>query len=116
MQESLEEVGHTLEEFGTTFWRGYGAILPFCHSAILPSCHSAILPFRQVDVDASSTCLRRTREIFGHVRDAVAAVEEEAALAGKQGKGSSSGYAAVMQRGYAPTPNTSRSVLAGPVF
>ena len=45
VQESLEEVGHTLEEFGTTFWRGYGVILPFRRSAILPFRHSAILPF-----------------------------------------------------------------------
>ena len=43
------------------------------------------------------------------MRDAVAAVEEEAALTGKPSKGSSSGYGAVMQRGYASMPHTNHT-------
>ena len=50
-------------------------------------------------VDASSSCVRRTKEIFSHVRDAVAAVEEEGGLTSKQSKGASSGYGSVIQRG-----------------
>lgn len=60
-QESLEEVGQTLEEFGSSFWRG-------------------------------------TKEIFTHVRDAVALVEEEAALSGKH-KVAAPAYSASIQRG-----------------
>eukprot|EP00271_Cylindrocystis_brebissonii_P015773 TRINITY_DN38786_c0_g1_i1.p1 TRINITY_DN38786_c0_g1~~TRINITY_DN38786_c0_g1_i1.p1 ORF type:complete len:695 (-),score=202.35 TRINITY_DN38786_c0_g1_i1:743-2827(-) len=61
-QESLEEVGQTIEEFGSSFWRG-------------------------------------TKEIFVQVREAVALVEEEAALSANKAKRQDSAYSASMQRG-----------------